>query len=212
MFIGVYGASVLLTYLGLIFSVVGMFLAFSGFIPASIMCLILSGVCDMFDGTVARACKRDDFEKKFGIQIDSLVDTVSFGVFPIIIGICMGFTSKVNVVIYAMYTLAAVIRLAYFNVHAEEKTFLEKKGLKKQKVTYYTGLPVTSIAIILPFTYNFNIFMNERIFNKAYPLVMLATAVLFVLNIKIKKPTGLWFVICSILAAIEIAIISSAIK
>lgn len=206
MIIGFYGASVLVTYLGLTFSVVGMYIAFKGFIPAAIMCLILAGVCDMFDGTVARACKRSEEEKKFGIQIDSLVDTVSFGVFPVVLGICMGFTSIFNLVIYALYALNAVVRLGYFNVLAEEKTLF---GKKKEKVTYYLGLPVTSIAIILPFTYNLKLFMNNNIFNKAYPLVMLATAILFVLNIKIKKPTGIWFVVCSILAAIEIAIISS---
>ena len=77
---------------------------------------------------------------------------------------------------------------------------------------YYYGLPVTSIAIILPFTYNLHIFLGPNIFNKAYPLIMLVTAILFVLNIKIKKPTGIWFVICSILAAIEIAIISASIR
>ena len=208
MFIGFYGMSVLLTYIGLAFSVTGMVLSFLGHIPAGIMCLILAGVCDMFDGTVARACKRSDLEKKFGIQIDSLVDTVSFGVFPIVLGISMGFTSKLNILIYIIYVLAAVIRLAYFNVLAEEKTVFNKK--KKEKVSYYFGLPVTSIAIILPFTYNLNIFMNPSVFVKAYPLVMLMTAILFVLNIKIKKPAGLWYVICSILAVIEIAIISAA--
>lgn len=206
MFIGVYNASVILTYLGLSFAVVGMVLAFLGYVPAAVMCLILAGVCDMFDGTVARACKRTEREKKFGVQIDSLVDTVAFGVFPIVLGICMGFTSRLNTVVYVLYALAAVIRLGYFNVVSEEKTLL----IKKEKVSYYFGLPVTSIAIILPFTYNLNIFMNKTVFNKAYPLVMLATAFLFVLNIKIKKPTGIWYVICSILAAIEIAIISSA--
>lgn len=210
MFIGVYGASVVLTYLGLAFAVVGMVLAFLGHIPTAIMCLIIAGVCDMFDGTVARACKRSEHERKFGIQIDSLVDTVSFGVFPVILGICMGYTSKVNILIYVFFVLAAVIRLAYFNVMAEEKTLLSKKD--KQKVTYYTGLPVTSAAIIIPFTYNLNIFLNQRVFDKAYPLVMLITAILFILNIKIKKPTGIWFVVCSILAAIEIAIILSSIR
>lgn len=210
MFIGFYGASVLLTYIGLAFSVTGMVLAFLGHIPVAVMCLILAGVCDMFDGTVARACKRSDLEKKFGIQIDSLVDTVSFGVFPIILGISMGFTSKLNILVYIIYGLAAVIRLAYFNVLTEEKTVFNKK--KKEKVSYYFGLPVTSIAIILPFTYNLNIFMHPRVFVKAYPLVMLMTAILFVLNIKIKKPTGLWYVICSILAVIEIAIISAAMR
>lgn len=210
MFIGFYGASVLLTYIGLAFAVVGMVLSFLGFIPAAIMCLILAGVCDMFDGTVARACKRSDTEKKFGVQIDSLVDTVSFGVFPVILGICMGFTSRLNIVVYVMFVLAAVIRLAYFNVLAEEKTVFNKK--KKEKISYYYGLPVTSIAIILPFTYNLSIFMHPSVFVKAYPLVMLATSILFVLNIKIKKPTGIWYVICSILAAIEIAIISAAMR
>lgn len=209
MFIGFYGPSVILTYIGLAFAVVGMVLAFLGFIPASVMCLILSGVCDMFDGTVARSCKRTETEKKFGIQIDSLVDTVSFGVFPIVLGICMGFTSRIHTIIYVIYALAAVIRLAYFNVLAEEKTVLNKK---KEKVSYYFGLPVTSIAIILPFTYNLNIFMKPNVFVKAYPLVMLMTAILFVLNIKIKKPTGIWYVICSILAVIEIAIIWAAMR
>lgn len=205
MFIGFYGASVILTYIGLAFAVVGMVIAFFGNIPAAIMCLILSGVCDMFDGSVARACKRTETEKKFGVQIDSLVDTVSFGVFPVVLGICMGFTSRLNIVIYVIYILTAVVRLAYFNVLAEEKTIFNKK--KQEKASYYYGLPVTSIAIILPFTYNLNIFLNPSIFYKAYPLVMLMTAILFVLNIKIKKPTGIWYVICSILAVIEIAII-----
>ena len=87
MLIGFYGASVILTYVGLSFSIVGMAFAFSGHIPTAIMCLIIAGVCDMFNGTIARACKRTDKEKKFGIQLDSLVDVVSFGVFPIVIGI-----------------------------------------------------------------------------------------------------------------------------
>ena len=165
MFIGFYGASVLLTYIGLAFAVVGMVLSFLGFIPAAIMCLILAGVCDMFDGTVARACKRSDTEKKFGVQIDSLVDTVSFGVFPVILGICMGFTSRLNIVVYVMFVLAAVIRLAYFNVLAEEKTVFNKK--KKEKISYYYGLPVTSIAIILPITYNLSIFKHTSVFDKS---------------------------------------------
>lgn len=210
MFIGVYNLSVLLTYMGAAFSIFGMWLSSKGNIPEAVMCLILAGICDMFDGTVARACKRTEEEKKFGIQIDSLVDTISFGVFPIVLGINMGFTSTFNIIIYILYGLAAVIRLAYFNVQAEEKTILSKK--RKEKVSYYTGLPVTSIAIILPFTYNLKIFLHKIVFVRAFPLVMLATAILFVLNFKLKKPTGIWLVICSILAAIEIAIISVVIR
>ena len=208
MIIGFYGVSVILTYIGLAFSVFGMGLAVEGFIPSAIMCLIISGICDMFDGFIARKCKRTEQEKKFGIQIDSLVDTVSFGVFPVVLGLSMKFNSIICILIYVLYALNAVIRLGYFNITAEEKTLLKKN---KEKVKFYQGLPVTSIAIILPFAYNFKIFMNNAVFSKAYPLVMLMTAVLFVLNIKIKKPTGIWLVIFSILAAIEIGIISTAI-
>ncbi len=203
MFIGVYNYSVILTYLGLCFSIVGMFFAIFGTTATAVMCLILAGVCDLFDGTVARACKRTTREKKFGVQIDSLVDVVSFGVFPIILGISMGFDSKINMLIYVFYALAAVIRLAYFNVLSEEKSLLKKES---EKNVYY-GLPVTSIAIIFPFVYNLNLF-NPEVFNRAFPLVLLVTAFLFILNIKIKKPSGIWLVICSILAVVEIAIIS----
>ena len=42
--------------------------------------------------------------------------------------------------------------------------------------------------------------------------MMIMTALLFVLNIRIKKPTGIWYVVCSILAVIEIAIISAAMR
>ncbi len=212
MFIGVYNLSVLLTYLGVCFSVFGMYLAITDNIPAAIMCLIMAGVCDMFDGYVARKCKRTDDEKKFGIQIDSLADTVSFGVFPIILGLSMKFTNVLCIIIYILYGLAAVIRLAYFNVLAEEKVHIFNFGKKNKKVTYYYGLPVTTIAIILPFVYNFNIFFNENLFKTIYPVSMLLTAVLFVLNFKLKKPTGIWYAFCTILAIVEIVIVATVLN
>ena len=44
--------------------------------------LLISGICDMFDGKVARKCKRNKKEKMFGIEIDSLADTVNFLLLP----------------------------------------------------------------------------------------------------------------------------------
>ena len=126
MLIGFYNVSVILTYLGLAFTIFGMYLAFTGNVSAAFMCLILSGICDLFDGAVARSVKRTDEEKSFGVQIDSLVDVVSYGAFPIIIGISMGFTSKLNIITYILYGICAVIRLAYFNVITlNKKTFLK---------------------------------------------------------------------------------------
>ena len=77
--IGKWNKSVILTYISLAISIIGIALLFNGMsIKYPIICLIISGVCDMFDGTVARKCKRNDEEKEVGIQVDSLVDTNCF--------------------------------------------------------------------------------------------------------------------------------------
>ena len=48
---------------------------------------LLSGLCEAFDGRVARRKKdRSQMEKKYGIQIDSLADLVAIGVLPACIG------------------------------------------------------------------------------------------------------------------------------
>ena len=71
----------------------------------------------MFDGTVASTKKdRDDNQKSFGIQIDSLCDLVGFGVAPGIFVYSLS-ENKISAGIAAVFLiLAAVIRLAYFNV------------------------------------------------------------------------------------------------
>ena len=71
----------------------------------------------LFDGCVARTKKnRTEDEKAFGIQIDSLCDAVSFGVFPALLSVRMGLNGILGMVIAAVYCLCAVIRLAFFNV------------------------------------------------------------------------------------------------
>ena len=80
-FLGVYHPSVLLTYLGLSISLYGIF--FSKSLAFSLILLILAGLCDTFDGMVANALQRNNLEKAFGVQIDSLSDLISFGVFPV---------------------------------------------------------------------------------------------------------------------------------
>ena len=80
--VGYYNRSVYLTYLGLASSVLGMTLAVKGRVEAALSCLLFSGLCDMFDGTVAQHTPRSEAEKKFGIQIDSLCDVICFCAFP----------------------------------------------------------------------------------------------------------------------------------
>ena len=55
--IGFYSYTVVLTYLGLASSAIGMILTFQGFAKYALFCLAFSGLCDMFDGKVARMKK-----------------------------------------------------------------------------------------------------------------------------------------------------------
>lgn len=135
--IGFYSYTVILTYLSLAISVFGMVQALNGHYATALLCLLASGVCDMFDGKVARSKKdRTEDEKRFGIQIDSLCDLVCFGVFPAVIGYSLGIRSHLGKIYLVLFVLAAVVRLAYFNVTEETRQQTTDENRK-----YYQGLP-----------------------------------------------------------------------
>ena len=115
--IGFYDYTVLLTYLGFASGVIGIYFSVLGNPFAAIICLMFSGLCDMFDGKVARTKKRRTVEERnFGVQLDSLSDLVCFGILPTMIGYSLGVKSSLLVPLLIFYPLAALIRLAYFNM------------------------------------------------------------------------------------------------
>lgn len=185
--IGFYGYWVWLTYLSLISAIAGIGFAISSQPGLAVICLIASGVCDMFDGAVARTAKRNDMEKGYGIQIDSLADVISFGVLPAAIGFCLYRRTEacttlgtvVTVGILSLYVLCALIRLAYFNVTEEE---LRAKG---QKRTSYVGLPVTSASLILSVSYA--VFAGLENVSAIYTGLLLVLAIAFVSKFRMPK-------------------------
>lgn len=110
--LGVYDYTVVLTYVSLMVSIGGMMFAVNGHLHLGVMCLAISGLCDMFDGKIARTKKnRTEVEKRFGIQIDSLSDIVCFGVAPAVLCYCFGMRGVIGVAILMFYVLAGLIRL-----------------------------------------------------------------------------------------------------
>ena len=187
--IGYYNYTVILTYVSLVSSVLGMFFAMGGSGKVqpeyAIICLMVSGLCDMFDGKIARTKKnRSDNEKKFGIQIDSLCDVVCFGILPSIIGDSVGMNSWCDVPVLVIFPLCAVIRLAYFNVVEEER---QKQTSEVRKT--YEGLPVTSVALIIPLLYSFHKDIGSKWFPTVYGLALFIIAIAFITRFKVKKPT-----------------------
>jgi len=196
--IGCYNKSVILTHIGILAALVG--IAFVKNRDFSIICLIAAGICDLFDGVIARRCKRNEREKAFGVQLDSLADLISFGAFP--------FVFLVNVVpaepafripaiaVGAVYVLAAVTRLGWFNITVEEN-----KG-------FFQGMPVTYSALIIACVYPLSYLIGDRIMGAVYIGIYLVMAGLFVLNFKAKKPRGAAYIAFSVLALGVTAVIA----
>ena len=94
-------------------------------------------ILDMLDGRVARALGS---EIRFGISYDSLSDLVSFGVAPgvlIYVWVLMG-AGKLGLMALLFYIVCAALRLARFNIQAEDR---EKY--------HFTGLPSPMAAGML---------------------------------------------------------------
>lgn len=221
--IGFYDYTVVLTYLSLLSACTGIIVSLAG--PGhpyiGTFFLLLCGLCDAFDGKVARHKKdRTDMERAFGIQIDSLSDLVAFGVLPVAIGAAMLRWSPIMywvgvnwphwaylavyfglMAILILFALAGLIRLAYFNVTEEERQKSET-GARK----YYTGMPVTTVSLIFPF-----IQLLQYIIPSDLTLVYFATALLcglaFLLPIQIRKPGLRGILIMVAIGAVEFALI-----
>lgn len=198
--IGFYNYSVILTYIGLASSVFGITQIAEGREAIPFLCLLFSGICDLFDGKIARSKKnRTDREKVFGIQIDSLCDLVCFGVFPAVIGYSYGFNHGLGLISAIMIVLGAVIRLGYFNVMEEERQRSTTEPRKN-----YQGMPVTTVAIILPLLFLGKANIPEKVYPYMFQGFMILISILFVLKINIKKLSGRGILILFTMGAIII--------
>ena len=183
-FIGFYDYTVILTYISLISAFVGMCLAGQGSFGGAIICLLISGVCDAFDGTVARSKKnRTEDEKAFGIQLDSLCDVVSFGIFPAFLLHCMGVKGPLGMAILCFYCICGVIRLGFFNVQEAKRQQVED-GCGK----FYRGLPVTTMSMLLPVVYLLRLVLPGKIFRWILYILPAVVGFLFILDFRVKKP------------------------
>lgn len=188
--LGFYNYSVILTYLGLASSVFGITQVIEvykgqGNYSIAFLCLLLSGLCDLFDGRVARMKKnRTEREKIFGIQIDSLCDLVCFGVFPGILGYSFGFNYGLGLISAIVIVLAAVIRLGYFNTVEQER-----QQATNEKRHEYRGLPVTTVAIILPIIYIAKGLVGKDLFPFIFQVCLIIIGLLFLIKkFRVRKP------------------------
>lgn len=202
--IGVYDYTVILTYISFASAAAGIFSASTMHLRWSIFFLALSGLCDMFDGKIARTKKnRTEEEKSFGIQIDSLCDIVCFGVLPIIICFKLGMDHIYSMVILTLYGLAGLIRLAFFNV-MEAKRQSSTEDARK----YYQGLPITSMAVVLPLMFLVSpLFPTHDLFLVVLHITVALVGILFITDFKFRKPSTKEVFLLVILVAAAVLVI-----
>jgi CDP-diacylglycerol--serine O-phosphatidyltransferase len=90
--------------------------AFAGKPDLAALGIVLAGVCDTIDGRVARLANATS---RFGMEYDSIADTVSFGVAPAMLAFSAGnlaVLGRPGWVMVFLYTVCAALRLARFNV------------------------------------------------------------------------------------------------
>ncbi|WP_396223433.1 CDP-diacylglycerol--serine O-phosphatidyltransferase [Gemmatimonas sp.] len=131
------------TLANLFFGIFGIVAASRGDFDAAARFIVFGGVADTLDGRIARATKTGS---RFGEELDSLVDAISFGTAPALIMYFAVFQStRWEWIFCFFFTACAVMRLARFNVMQAGR-----------KTTHFQGLPSPAAGGVLATYYWFS--------------------------------------------------------
>jgi CDP-diacylglycerol---serine O-phosphatidyltransferase len=135
----------LITVLAICAGLTGIRLAFEGRYELAVSMVLLAAFLDGIDGRVARMMKATS---KFGAQMDSLADIINFGVAPALVlyVYVLDQARSLGWIAALIYTIAAGLRLARFNVMAERET---KAPWQSE---FFVGVPAPAGAalVLLP--------------------------------------------------------------
>ena len=173
----------------LFFGFWGIVSAFNGNFRWAGWFIVFAGILDMLDGRVARLSGTGT---RFGAELDSLVDVISFGVAPALLMYFLDFSNagRFAWMLCYIYVVAVALRLARFNV----------LSAGKPPSGWFTGLPSPAAGMTLAVYYPFSqtnwyhaslAYLDLQ--HEGLVVLMLLLAVLMVSNVKYPKfpPIGL---------------------
>jgi len=172
---------------GLLSALLGIYFAILGNFTWALVGILWAVFFDWADGIVARKMKyRNKHQKTFGPQLDSMIDIVSFGVFPAIFLLSYGNFNPWFLPGAFIILGSSSIRLCYFNIY----------GMVDGKT--YMGLALDNNVIILAFIFLFNGLFSHTVFSIILYVVLMITIILNLAPVKTPKFTGKWFyVLCA---------------
>ncbi|MFC1513568.1 CDP-diacylglycerol--serine O-phosphatidyltransferase [candidate division KSB1 bacterium] len=161
-------ANSFLGFLSILYASDGRFLA-------AAWCITFATICDSLDGKLARLSKTSS---KFGVQLDSLSDIISFGVAPAFLVYATNFASFGiwGAFLSFLFIFAGIFRLARFNVTTSLKKKSDFKGLP---------IPVAALAIATFFVFTNNYFGTVHM-PPVIASMVIALSALMVSNVEYK--------------------------
>jgi len=172
----------ILSLVGLLCALIGIYFAITGMFNLAIVGILWAVLFDWADGIVARQMSsRTDKHRAFGPQLDSLIDIVSFGVFPAIFLLSYGRYSPWFLPGAFLIVGTSAIRLSYFNVFG----MIDK--------TTYKGLALDNNVIILSFLFLFEGFFKHTVFAIILYIILIVMLIFNLAPIKTYKFSGRWF-------------------
>ncbi len=159
------------TFMNAIFGMLAIFFSIKQAFTAAAFFILISVFFDWIDGKIARA---KNLENRFGKEIDSLADIVSFGVAPAVFGFNLieAFSPIKNnaatILILLFFVCCGIVRLARFNV---------------SKTKHYEGVAITLNGLVFPILY----FVIPKNYIFVLIFFYLMAGILMISSIKIKK-------------------------
>jgi CDP-diacylglycerol--serine O-phosphatidyltransferase len=171
----------LFTLLALCAGVTAIRMAVEARFDMALVLVVLAALLDGVDGRLARALKA---QSRFGAELDSLADFVSFGVAPAIILFMWAFTGVpgglrgFGWIALLVFACGMGLRLARFNAMID----VEKP---KWQSNYFTGMPAPAgaVTVLLPMYLDGLQIVDVRAYPLAIALYALAMAALLVSTI-----------------------------
>ncbi len=151
------------TLINIIFGLAAIFFAINKEYSYVVYSLFLAVISDYLDGKLARKLGQQNV---FGKELDSLADTVSFGVAPAIFGFSL-IQTPLAIISFTIFLFCGVLRLARYNIMNIPNVF--------------AGMPITLNGIIIPALFLFNVPVTF------YPYIYIILGILMVSSIRFIK-------------------------
>ena len=164
---------------GLFFALLSLYASLERHFSLAVICLLWATFFDYCDGILARRMKnRPEVFGRFGVELDSLIDMVSYGACPVVFLLSLSRFSPWLAPVLFFILAATALRLSYFNIF----------GLSGGKT--YTGLSLDHNILVFAFVFLFRDLFTPPVFLALLSAVFIGLGLMNLSPIPTPKYTG----------------------